>query len=372
MTPPFTARPRRRVEVVVVGGGQSGLALGYHLAGQGRSFVLLDAAERIGHAWRSRWDSLRLITPCPYNDLPGMRFPAPAWSFPHKDEVAAYLARYAETFALPVRLGERVRAVRQDGAGYLVEAATALYEAPVVVVATGAFQHPHVPALPGDVDPSLFQLHSAAYRSPAQIPEGDVLVVGCGNSGAGIALELAASRRVCLSLGRTASSPRRILGRDLFFWAHALGLTRVTAESRLGKRLRRGPDGLIGIDPRSIARRGVALAPRLVQLDGRTARFADGSRRRVDAVLWATGFRPRFDFLDVPVLDGRGAPVHRRGVTRAPGLYFLGLPWQHRIDSSLLGGVGRDAQHLAEQIQRHLAGASAAATARQEEPIHVR
>jgi putative flavoprotein involved in K+ transport len=348
--------PRRTVDVVIVGGGQSGLALGYHLAQKGRSFAILDAADRIGHAWRSRWDSLRLITPCPYNDLPGLRFPAPAWSFPHKDEVVAYLERYAETFGLPVHLGERVRAVLPRGEGYLVEATSGVFEAKALVIATGPFQTPHVPELAARADPTLVKLHSTEYKRPGQLPEGDVLVVGCGNSGAGIAQELAKGRRVHLALGRTASSPRRILGRDLFWWAHTFGLTRVTIDSRLGANMSRQPDGLLGVTPAELAGLGISLKPRLASIEERTARFADGTHQRIDAVIWATGFRPRYDFLKAPVFDVRGAPIHRRGVTQAPGLYFLGLKWQYRIDSSLLGGVGRDAAYLAEHITSYLAG----------------
>jgi putative flavoprotein involved in K+ transport len=350
------ALPRRDVDVVIVGGGQSGLALGYHLARRCRRFVILDTADRVGHAWRARWDSLRLITPCPYNDLPGMSFPAPVWSFPHKDEVADYLERYAETFALPVRLGERVSSVQKGGTGYLVKSTTAVYDSKAVVIATGPFQHPCVPEIAAGADPSLVQLHSSQYKNPDQLPDGEILVVGCGNSGAGIAMDLSSRRRVHLALGDTGTSPRSILGRDLFWWVHNLRLSQVTIDSRLGKHLSSGPDALIGITPEQIGHLGVRVGPRLVRFEGQTSCFADGARQRVDAVIWATGFRPRYDFLVEPVTDARGAPIHRRGVTRAEGLYFLGLKWQYRFDSSLLGGVGRDAAHLAEQITSHLAG----------------
>ncbi len=338
-------------DVIIIGGGQSGLALGYHLARLGRRFLILDAADQVGHAWRSRWDSLRLITPCPYNDLPGMPFPGEPWSFPTKDEVADYLARYAKAFDLPVRLGTRVTSVRGAGGAYEVRTEDTTFEARSVVCATGPFQKPHLPIGTERANPSLLQLHSTGYRNPSQLPPGRVLVVGCGNSGAGIARELAASREVHLSLGRTAASPRSLLGRDFFWWAHLLRLMEVTAGSWLGRKMRQGPDGIIGPGPEELAREhGLVLRPRVQGVEGNRVTFVDGGSVEVDAIVWATGFRPDYRWLEVPVLDARGVPVHQRGVTSAPGLYFLGLKWLYRANSSLLGGVGRDAAFLASHI----------------------
>lgn len=345
-----------RLDIAIVGGGQAGLALGHHLARQGRRFEIFDAAPRVGHAWRTRWDSLRLLTPCPYNDLPGRAFPAPRWSFPHKDEVADYLEDYAAHFALPIRLSTPVLAVRRRGERFALALPDREVEAAAVVIATGPFRKPAIPEFAAAG--GLYQLHSSDYKNPLQIPAGEVLVVGCGNSGAGIAQDLAATHRVTLSLGDTASSPRTILGRDLFWWAHTFGLTRVPADSWLGRRMQGGPDGLIGATPEALAdAHGLRLAPRLTGLADREARFADDTRRRFDAVIWATGFRPDFGLVELPVFDERGRPRHREGVSADPGLCFLGLPWQRRIDSSLLGGVGRDAGFLAAHLARHLAGA---------------
>jgi len=339
-------------DVIIIGGGQSGLALGYHLAQQGRRFLILDAAAQVGHAWRSRWDSLRLLTPCPYNDLPGMPFPGAPWSFPSKDEVADYLARYAKTFNLPIRLGTRVTSVREAGGVYEVRTQDTTFEALNVVCATGPFQKPHLPISTERASPSLLQLHSTGYRNPAQLPPGRVLVVGCGNSGAGIARELAASHEVHLALGSTAVTPRSLLGRDFFWWAHLLRLTDVTADSWLGRKMRQGPDGIIGQGPEVLAREhGLVLRPRVQGVEGHRITFVDGSSMEVAAIVWATGFRPDYTWLEVPaVLDARGVPVHQRGITSAPGLYFLGLKWLHRANSSLLGGVGRDAAFLASHI----------------------
>lgn len=351
-------------DVLIIGGGQSGLALGYHLARQGRSFLILDAAEQVGHAWRSRWDSLRLITPCPYNDLPGMPFPGEPWSFPTKDETADYLARYAKTFDLPLRLGTRVTSVRAVGDAYEVRTASTTFEARNVVCATGPFQKPHLP-LGAATSTSPLQLHSTQYRNPSRIPPGKVLVVGCGNSGAGIARELSATHEVHLALGRTAASPRTLLGRDYFWWAHTLRLTEVTRDSWLGQKMRQGPDGIIGPGPEELARtHGITLHPRVQDVDGQRVTFVDGRSVEVNTLLWATGFRPDYGWLEVPVLDERGAPVHQRGVTAAPGLYFLGLKWLYRADSSLLGGVGRDAAFLASHLDERLGSSRSAVSPR--------
>lgn len=346
-----------RLDVVVIGGGQSGLAAGYYLAQQGRPFVILDAADRVGHAWRSRWDSLRLITPSPYNDLPGLAFPRETGAFPSKEQTADYLDQYARTFRLPVRLGARVTALRRSaGGGYRVELGGEALEARAVVVATGTFQKPYFPVDRSEVSPDVAQIHTSEYRNPQALPVGDTLVVGCGNSGNPIARELSATRRVYQSIGQMMASPRRVLGKDLFWWLYNLRLMEVTVDSPLGRRLRRLPEGSIGLTPHDNARdHGVVLLGRTLSVRGDTAICDDGRTVRVRAIVWATGFTHDYRWVDVPVLDARGAPVHRRGVTEAPGLYFLGLKWQYRNGSSLLGGVGRDAEFIASHIARYLA-----------------
>lgn len=337
------------LDAIIIGGGQSGLALGYHLSRRGRSFVILDRAPELADSWRHRWDSLHLITPCPYNDLPGLPFPGQPWSFPHKSAVVAYLEAYVKTFELPVRLGHEVTRVARTATGYEVHTVEATFAAPNVVVATGAYQAPRRPAFSSGLD--TFQIHSSEYRNAAQIPAGDVLVVGCGNSGAGIVQDLARSHRVHLSLGRTASRPRRILGRDIFWWGRVARLTELERDSLLARIWRSMPDTIIGTSPRALARdHGVTLHTRAVSGEGDRITFADGSAHRFQAIIWATGYRTSFPWLDVPVCDSEGAPVHQRGVTAAPGLYFLGMKWQHHVDSSLLGGVGRDAEFLATHM----------------------
>ncbi len=218
-----------RHEVIVVGGGQAGLAMGYFLRRQGRDFTILEGADQPAAAWRRRWDSLRLFTPARYSALPGLAFPGDPDLYPTRDEVASYLANYARKLELPVQLGSRVRSLRRVDDTYVLETDERTYEAEQVVGATGAFQVPRLPAIADRLDPSVVQLHSGEYRSPSDVPEGPVLVVGGGNSGFQIAEELAVSREVHLAVGsRQTPLPQRLLGRDLFWYLEATGLIRRT------------------------------------------------------------------------------------------------------------------------------------------------
>ena len=340
-----------RREVVVVGGGQAGLAIGYFLARRGRDVVILEAAEEPAAAWRERWDSLKLFTPVGHNSLPGLTFPGEPGSYPGRDDVAAYLTDYVRRFDLPVELGSRVRSIRKANGGYSVELDDRTYEAQQVVVATGPFQVPFTPAIAQRLDPEVVQLHSTAYRSPEAISTGPVLVAGGGNTGFQIAAELAGSREVHLSIGsRQTPLPQRILGRDLFWYLEVTGLIRKSTETRIGRRLA-GRDTLIGSSPRALRRQhGVQLHNRAIDAAGSTVRFADGTQLDVGSVVWATGFRVDHSFVDVPVFDADGHLVHRRGVTASPGLYFLGLSWQHTRGSALLGWVKDDAEFIAAEI----------------------
>jgi putative flavoprotein involved in K+ transport len=351
----MTAGPAgSRLDVLVIGGSQAGLAMGYHMAQSGRSFQIVDAGAEIGETWRSRWDSLQLFTSGRYDNLPGLPFPAAPGTYPGKDDVARYLQAYAAKFSLPVRLNINVTSLTRDDDTYVAKAGGEVLEARQVVVATGPFQVPFIPPFADALDPAVHQIHSAHYRRPETIPAGKVLVVGTANSGCQIARELSATHRVELSAGqRLPAIPQRPLGRDIWEWATALRLDKVTAYSRLGKRLA-GRDQVIGAGPRQLARRhGILIRPRAVGAAGRTVTFADGSAADFDAVVWATGFRADHTWIDIPdVTDERGRIRHQRGVTPSPGLYMLGLTWQHTRGSALLGWVGRDAAFLAEQIAR--------------------
>jgi putative flavoprotein involved in K+ transport len=342
--------PERR-EVVVVGGSQAGLAIGYFLAQQGRDFTILEAAGELAATWRERWESLQLFTSARYDALPGLAFPGDPDRYPSKDEVADYLTDYARNFDLPVALGSRVSSVSRTNGTYLVELDGRVIEADQVVIATGPFQTPFVPPIAEGLGPAVTQMHSTAYRSPKEIPEGRVLVVGGGNTGYQIAEELSASREVHISIGSPQKPlPQRILGRDLFWYLDKTGLIRKAADTRIGRRMQANEDTLIGSSPRGLRRCGVAFHGRALDATGSTVTFSDDTELNVRTVVWATGFRLDHSWIEVPVFDAKGAIVHTRGETESPGLYFVGLPWQHTRGSALLGFVKDDAQYLAQQI----------------------
>jgi putative flavoprotein involved in K+ transport len=339
-------------DVVVVGGGQAGLAAAWHLRRQGMRFRVLEAAGELGHSWQARWESLRLFTSAEHDALPGLAFPAPAGSYPGKEAVANYLRGYAAAFNLPVDLNARVTGLRRTDTGFRLSTAERTYTARQVIVATGPFQTPFVPPLAAGLDASVTQVHSADYRSPDGLPEAPTLVVGGGNSGFQIAEELAATRPVELAVGSAYPAlPHRLLGRELFWWLTRSGLMGVTVGSRLGRRLQ-SRETLIGTGRRGLQRAGVRFRPRLVDAAGRTVRFADGTSREVAVVVWATGYRPDYAWIDVPGVLRNGRVGHIRGVTDVPGLYFLGLTWQHTRGSALLGFVADDAAYVAAHVGR--------------------
>lgn len=339
-------------DTIVVGGGQAGLALGYFLARQGRDFVILDGGNRAGETWRNRWDSLRLFTPAFHSGLPGMPFPAPGRSFPTKDETADYLETYARTFDLPARFGRRVESLTRLDGVYVATTGDERYLARQVVVATGAYHHPRIPDFADELDPRIAQLHSNSYRNPRQLPAGGVVVVGAGNSGAEIAVELAATRQTYLAGRDTGHIPVHLVHNRLTLW---LAEHLLTLDTRLGRKVRanhgHGGDPLIRLSPKDLQSAGVARVPRVAGVADGKPRLADGRILDVTAVVWATGFRPDFGWIDLPIFDGAGLPRHHRGVVEsAPGLYFLGLPFQHSFTSTHIGGVGRDARYLAEYL----------------------
>jgi len=341
------------IEVAVVGAGQAGLAMGYYLGRQGRRFAILERAGQIAPAWRERWDSLTLFTPRRYSALPGLPFPGDPDGYPTRDEVVPYLERYAQTFDLPIELNSEVtRLDRGEDERFRLEVDGRTITAEQVVVATGPFQTPYVPKLAEKLD--IFQTHAVGYRRPDDVPERTVLVVGGGNTGFQIAKELSGTHKVVLSIGsRQTPLPQRLLGRDLFWWLTKARILDTTVDSRLGRKLSTR-DTLIGSSPRELEKRyAVELKPRVVDADGRTVRFEDGSELEVNAVIWATGYRPDYSWIELPIFDADGRLRHRRGVTEVPGLCFLGLTWQHTRGSALIGWVKDDAEFISQRIEEY-------------------
>jgi putative flavoprotein involved in K+ transport len=340
-----------RREVIVVGGGQAGLAIGQLLERQGREFTIFEAADAPAAAWSGRWDSLKLFTPVRYDSLPGRAFPGPADAYPGRDDVVAYLSDYARDFALPLELGSKVRSIGPGEDGYLVQVDERTCEADQVVVATGPFQVPRVPRLAERLDPAIVQFHSSRYRAPTDVPAGPVLVVGGGNTGFQIAEELSRTHDVHLSIGaRQTPLPQQILGRDVFRYLDATGLMAKTTVSRIGRRMQRR-ETLIGSSPRAARRaHGIALRTRTTDAAGTELRFSDDSRLAPSTVIWATGYTLDHSLVQLPVFGQDGRLAHRRGVTASAGLYFLGLPWQYTRGSALLGWIKHDAEHIAQHI----------------------
>jgi putative flavoprotein involved in K+ transport len=288
-----------------------------------------------------------------------MAFPAPADTYPTKDQVANYLQAYAAALDVPVRLNARVSELRRVGDIFEVRANGEVFMARQVVVATGPFQTPFVPAAAHRLNGSVTQLHSAEYRNPHDLPDGPVLVVGGGNSGLQIAEDLASTRRVDVSMSEQPPMlPQRPLGRDLFWWLTRTGLMRVHTGTRIGKRIQARGEFVIGTSRRRLQRAGVTLHPAVADAEGRSVRFADGSSLDVTVGIWATGYRLDYSWLKIPNVVHDGRVTHRRGVTDVPGLYFLGLSWQHTRGSALLGFVGEDAAHLAEHLAKHQGAAT--------------
>ena len=343
--------------------------MGYFLKRQGRQFLIVEAGS-IASAWRERWESLILFTPRRYSSLPGFAFPGDPDGYPTRDEVVAYLEEYAERFKLPVKDHSPVRNLTEADGRFVLEIDGKTITADQVVVATGPFQMPYVPEVAERLAPEVFQTHATGYRKPPDIPEGTVVVVGGGNTGFQIAKELSRTHRVVLAVGsRQTPLPQRVLGRDLFWWLTKSRLFNTTVGSRLGRRLSTR-ETLIGSSPRELRRRyGVELKPRVVDGNGRTVRFEDGSEVALDSVLWATGYRPDYSWIHLPVFNDDGRLRHRRGVAAVPGLYFVGLTWQHTRGSALIGWVKEDAEFIAGKIAKFHERRRAPAASLQKERI---
>jgi putative flavoprotein involved in K+ transport len=344
--------------IVIIGAGQAGLAMGHELQTRGIPFTILDAGAAVRQSWRDRWDSLTIFTPARHSALPGRALPGAKNHTPTKDDVAAYLQDYAEQFDLPVRCGVRVSRVSASNAGYLLETSDGQIEADVVVIATGPNTVPNIPVGAAELASTIAQVHSSDYRNLQSVPEGDVLVVGAGTSGTQLALELSATHSVTIAGRPTASIPPAVIR---FFGAlqwRAINnlLTRSTPMGRkaaVGFFHRGAP--LIGTGVSDLVKAGVRRVGRFTGVqDGMPV--VDGAGVLAPAsIVWATGFRPGFDWIDDLPLDDFGWPATERGVAaRMPGLYFVGMPFQYAVSSSLLGGVGRDAAYVAARIAQYL------------------
>jgi putative flavoprotein involved in K+ transport len=349
------------IETVIIGGGQAGLSVGHHLARRGRPFVILDGNQRVGDAWRRRWDSLRLFTPARYDALAGIPFPGPPHSFPAKDQVADYLEAYAARFQLPVRTGVRVDRLSRQNGRFLITAGDQRWEAGNAVVAMSSFQVPRVPPFATDLRPDTVQFHSAGYRNPSQLQEGGVLVVGAGNSGAEIALEVAGQHPTWLAGKESGHVPFRIEGAAARFVFLPLlfrfvGHRVLTVDTRIGRKLRprliSHSAPLVRVKPKDLTAAAVQRVPSVVGVRDGHPLLADQRVLEAANVIWCTGFTPDFSWIDLPISgENENEPVHHRGVVaNQPGLYFVGLHFLYAMSSGFLPGVDRDAQHVVQAI----------------------
>ena len=352
------------VQTLVIGGGQAGLSVGYHLARRGRPFLILDANKRIGDSWRHRWDSLRLFTPARWDSLDGMPFPAPPHSFPTKDAMADYLESYAAHFKLPVRSGVRVERLQREGTKYVATTRNQTFVADHVVVAMSSYQSPRLPAFAAQLKPDIVQIHSRDYKNPAQLREGDVLIVGAGNSGAEIAMDLVSRHRIWMSGRDTGEIPFRVnsLAARLFLLRLVFRVVFhriLTIKTPLGRKARTaeitkgGP--LIRTRSTDLAAAGVQRVPKVAGVQNGLPILEDGRTMDVANIVWCSGFTPGFSWIDVPILDAHGVPTHDGGVvTSEPGLYFVGLLFLYAFSSTMIHGIGRDADRIAGVIDERV------------------
>ncbi|TFV63530.1 FAD-dependent oxidoreductase [Geodermatophilus sp. DF01-2] len=355
------------LDVLVIGAGQAGLGTAYHLQRAGVRDVLVLEAGEVGQSWLDRWDSLQLFTPRRFSQLPGLRFPPGPAPTPSREEMAGYLRDYARRWGLPVRTGTPVRRLTRDGRAFCAETPAGPVRARHVVVASGAFRRPHVPAAAGDL--AVPQLHSADYRTADDVLPGPVLVVGGGNSAAQLAVELSATHDVTVAAGREPHYlPERTLGVSLYDWLLVSGLLNADRDAWASRRIRARGDAIVGRELQRLRRRGVirVLPHRVVAASGTRVELSNGSAEEVASVLWCTGFAPDTGWVDVPgALDGDGTPRHDRGASPVPGLHWMGLPWQTRVNSGLVDGVDRDARRTAHRIASALSAEPSSPAGRQ-------
>jgi len=350
-------------KTIVIGGGQAGLSVGYYLKKYGVPFRIVDANPRVGDAWRNRWDSLRLFTTARYTGLPGFSFPAKKTAFPTKDQMADYLESYAKRFGLPVENGVKVDSVSKVGDHFVVTAGNRAYEAEQVVIAMSNYQQPRTPEFAQELNKDINQLHSYEYRNPSQLKAGGVLIVGAGNSGADIAMELAPRHNTWMSGKESGHVPfqiesffgRHVLGRIVRFVFHNILSLGTPIGRRRQDALRHGKAPLVRVKPKDLLRAGVERVARVVGvLDGRPL-LEDGRTLDVKNVIWCTGFAPNFSWVDLPAFDPDGLPTHDRGIVKAvPGLYFVGLHFIYSLSSDTLMGIDRDAKYIADAVEAHM------------------
>lgn len=350
-----------RIQTIVIGGGQAGLSVGYHLKTRGLPFVILDANPHVGDAWRNRWDSLRLFNPARYAGLPGLPFPDRGDAFPTKQQMADYLADYALRFKLPVRNGVKVDRLWKEGDRFIITAGDQRYECENVVVAMANYQVPRMPRFARDLDSGIFQIHSHEYRNPSQLQKGRVLVVGVGNSGADIAIEVSHSHPTLIAGKESGHIPwqidtaisRFVLSRFVRFIGHHVFTVRTAIGKKLRPKLLSLAAPLVRVKPKDLINAGIERVPKVIGTRNGKPLLENDRTIEVKNVIWCTGYEHNFPWIDLPVFGKNGEAMHERGVVPAvPGLYFVGLHFLYSMTSATLMGVGRDAARIMKTLQQ--------------------
>lgn len=340
-------------DIVVVGAGQAGLAIGYYLKQAGISYVLIDEKQRIGDSWRHRYDSLVLFTPRKYSSLPGLEMSGCPEGFPTKDEMANYLEAYADHFNLSIKLNTLVKQIDKKSSLFEITTNQEVIKTKEAVIATGAFQKPFIPSIKAGSDDGILHIHSSNYVSPNQIPDGSVLVVGGGNSGAQIAVELAQERDVSLAISHPLKFlPLRFLGKSIFKWLDFVGLLYAGLDTKRGRWFQKQSDPIFGYDLKKLINEGkIKIKDRVMQVTGKEVVLQNEEKQYYETIIWATGFVPNYEWINIDgAISSKGEPIHTRGESPIKGLYFIGLPWQYQRGSALICGVGRDAEYLMPNI----------------------
>ncbi|WP_144507153.1 flavin-containing monooxygenase [Bacillus mycoides] len=343
------------LDAIIVGAGQAGLTMGYYLKQAGYSFLLLEAGKRIGDSWRNRYDSLQLFTPREFSSLPGMILKGEGNGFPYKDEIATYLEEYTRFFQLPVQVQTEVLKIRKKKEIYEIHTPKEILQSKKVIIATGGFQQPYIPSFSKHLSSHIFQIHSSQYKSPSQVPKGTVLVVGGGNSGMQIAVELAKTHEVTMSISHSLTFlPLHLFRKSIFNWLEKIGLLYAETNTKRGKWFQKRKDPIFGFEGKELIRNGaIKLQEKVVSASENNIMFQNGNTYSAESVIWSTGFVQGYKWIEIEkAVNENGFPNHIKGISPVRGLYYIGLPWQSQRGSALICGVGRDAAYLLSEIKK--------------------
>ncbi|MGG8380695.1 flavin-containing monooxygenase [Bacillus sp. R-CC1] len=342
-------------DLIIIGAGQAGLTMGYYLKQEGYNFLLLEAGKQVGDSWRNRYDSLQLFTPRSYSSLPGMTLIGEKNEFPCKDEIATYLEEYARHFQLPVQLQTEVLKIKKEKEIFELHTPTEILQTKKVIIASGGFQQPFIPSVSANLSSHILQIHSSQYKSPSQIPKGKVLVVGGGNSGMQIAVELAKTHEVTVSISHPLTFlPLQLFGKSIFNLLEKVGLLYAEMNTKRGRWFQKRKDPIFGFEGKKLIRNGaIKLQEKVVSASGNNIMFQNGDTYSAESVIWSTGFVQNYNWIEIEqAVNEKGFPNHIKGISPVKGLYYIGLPWQSQRGSALICGVGKDATYVLSEIKK--------------------